>query len=445
MNQRLLAKCAAAFLVLPAFLAPLPSRATFNFAQRSVSRSGQFIIYCPDVGLRVAVTGYVETLKTALLEELGTGDHWKLPVVLNLQHPSTATGSAPLCQVRFFNTEDGSKLQVDVTLREDQFREVRFPQQIIRAVLTELAYRDHPPHEGDLLSSPPAWLVEGLAERFQIRATEKERNAALFKQLIDTGRLPKLRDFLKSNVEAMDSTSRAVYAACSASLLDMLEGLPNGKAALTHLVRDFPNAQGDDAGLLVKFYPTLAGGDAAMEKWWTLGLARASATDRYLGLSLSDTDAKLSPLLSLQVVTDEKKGTKSAFAIADYKEYLKFRTAKAALFARGNDFASLQAQAHPLLRPVVLEYQRIVADLARGNTGRIETRLRETTNYRAMIIERMGKIGDYMNWFEATQMPERSGAFDNYLKAARALGNQAPPRREDPMSRYLDQAEREFE
>lgn len=414
-------------------------------AQRSVSRSQQFVIYCPDIGLRMAVTGYVETLKSAVLDELGMGDHWKLPIVINLARlPTTATG-VPLCQTQLINTEGGSKLEIDVALREDQFKQVRFPQQIIRALLLELAYRTHPPGDGEHYASPPAWLVEGLAERFQAHATESERNAALFQQLIDTGRLPKIRDFLSSNVDVMDNTSRAVYDACASSLVGMLVVLPGGKSNLAQMVRGLPDSGGDPIGLLLKHFQALGASEVSLQKWWTLGLAHSSASNRFLGLSIAETEACIAPLLSLQVVTDEKKGAKSEFALADYKHYLKYRTARAALLSRANDFATLQLKAHPLLRPVVVQYQQTTASLARGSAGRAEASLRDASAYRAMVVARMDKIADYLNWFEATQMPERSGAFDDYLKAAAALENAQPPKRDDPISRYIDQVEREFE
>ena len=431
--------------LLLAFGNPKAPAAIPSYAQRSISRSQQFTIYCPDVGLRMAVTSYVETLKSYVLEEFGLGDHWKIPIVLNLRRPPTTSAGVPLCLVRLFNTDEGSKLEIDIALRENQFKEVHFPQQIIRTILLELAYRTRPPKDGEYLSQPPSWLVEGFAERFQSHATDSVRNAALFRQLIDTGRLPNIRDFLKSNVDVMDSTSQAVYSACASSLVEMLASLPEGKASLSKIARSYPDATGDPASFLVSCFPSLGGADKSLEKWWTLGLARSSTADRYLGLSVPDTNARIVPMLTLHVVTDEKTGAKTSFALADYKKFLKFRTAAAALFARGNDFASLQTKAHPLLRPVVFEYQKVVADLARGKTRRVDATLKELENYRTMIVDRMDKIADYLNWFEATQMPERSGAFDNYLKAAAALENAPAPKRNDPISRYVDQVAREFE
>ena len=423
-------------------LSPSPA---FGLNQRSVSNSRQFIVYCPDVRLRMAVTGFVETAKASALQTLGLRDHWKFPIVVNLMRPSTGNSGRPLCQTSLIHTDEGYKVEIDVALREEQFREVHFPQQIVQAVLLEVAYRDHPPADGDTYANPPAWLVEGISERFQSRATESQPNAALFKQLIETGRLPKIREFLSSNLEVMDSTSRMIYAACASSLVEMLVGLPNGPDNLARIVKDLGKADPDPTAALLKNFASLGGSETALEKWWTLGLARNSASERFLGLSLEETNAKLTALLSLSLVTDPKTGTKATFGLEDYSKFMKVPTARAALFGQSNALAGLVPQAHPLLRPVVLEYQRIVSELARGKTHRVDEALREIGNYRVMVVDRMDKIGDYLNWFEATQIPERSGAFDNYLKAASALENAPAPKRDDAISKYIDQVNREFQ
>ncbi len=433
----------ACLLALP-FLSPQTGQA-LDLTQRSVSTSRQFIIYCPDVGLRMAVTSFVETTKADVLEILGTGDHWKLPIVVNMERPSAnEPASGPLCRVQLLNTEGGAKVEIDLTLRQEQFKEIRFPQQVIRAILLELAYREHLPGEGEHYVEPPAWLVEGLAVQLQTHASGSLPNAALFKQLIETGRLPKISDFLTSNVSVMDSTSRAIYGACASSLIDMLTGLPDGRASLGLMVRKI-NQPDSGASLLLKTFPALGGSEASLEKWWTLGLAHFSASDLYLTLDVPATDARLTPLLSLQIVTDAKKGTKETFQLGDYKAFLKYRTSRAALYTQASALAALEPKTHPLLRPVVLEYQRIASQLARGKTGGIDASLRAVGKYRAIIVERTDKISDYLNWFEATQMSEPSGDFDSYLKAANALENAPQPKRDDPLSRYIDQVEREFE
>jgi len=433
------------WMALGLFLLPAPPVRAFDFLQRSISKSAQFIVYSPDVRLRLAVTGYAETAKQDVLETLGLGDHWKFPIVINLQRPASTDTSGLLSQVRLIQTEGGWKAQIDVVLRDGEFKNVRFPQLVIRAILLELAYRDHPPEIGSHYTEPPSWLVEGLAQNIQARAAESQPNAALFRQLIETGQLPKIRDFLKDNVGVMDPASLAVYGSCASSLVDLLAGTPGGRASLARMLKGLGESDGDPVALLLKYFPTLGGSETELEKWWTLGLAHYSSLDHNLSLSLPETDARLAPLLRIAVVTDEKKKTSAEFEIADYKAFRKYPGAKAALLAQSGELAKLLGQAHPLMRPVVLEYQRIANELALGKTRRMDEALSNVAEYRGLMVDRMDKIDDYLNWYEATQMPEQSGAFEDFIQGAKAMEKWTPPKRNDPISNYIDQLQREFE
>ena len=438
-------------LLLPALLLGLllpvvPGRAAIDTLQRSVSASKQFVVYCPDVRLRISVVSFVETAKHDVLETLGLGDHWQYPIVVNLQPPVSTDTQRPLRQVSLLQTEGGWKVQVDVVLQKGELKQIRFPQLILRAILLELAYRKHPPTVGSAYAELPSWVVEGLAQTLQERATDTQPNAALFRKLIETGQIPAIGDFLKSNIDAMDPTSLAIYGTCSLSLMEMLTGLPGGKAALARMLTELGDAAPTDpVSQLLAYFPALGGSETALEKWWTLGLARYSALDRHLSFSVAETDTRLAPLLTLSVVTDEKQKTKTDFPLADFKAYLKYPDAKAALFKQSEALATLLLQAHPLLRPVVLEYQRIVLDLAQGKKRHAEEALTAAANYRGLIVVRMDKIVDYLNWYEATQMPEQSGAFDDYLRGAKAMEKAVPPKGTDMISKYIDQVEREFE
>lgn len=426
-----------------ALMAPGTARAQ-GLQQRSISRSEQFVVYCPDIRLRLAVSGYAETAKTGVLETLGIGDHWKFPIVVNLRVPEAADTHQPLSRVTLVQTDDGWKTQVDVMLREGELKQVRFPQLIIRAILIEIAYREHPPQQGKSFTLPPSWLVEGLAQSLQTRATGVQPNAGLFRQLIETGHIPKIGDFLGSNVEVMDPTSLAVHDACAASLLDLLANTPGGKASLARMVKGVPESDGDPKALLLRYFPILGGSETSLEKWWALGIARTSTADSHLALSVPETDTQMAALLKLTLVTDPKTKATSDFALADFKAYLKNPGAKKALIECSRGLIALQVQAHPLLRPVVQEYLRIAGELSNGKTRGAEKALESVAAYRHLIVERMDKIDDYLNWYEATQIQEQSGAFNDFLESAKAL-DKPPPKRDDAISKYIDQLEREFE
>ena len=104
---------------------------------------------------------------------------------------------------------------------------------------------------------------------------------------------------------------------------------------------------------------------------------------------------------------------------------------------------ALGTEANTLFRPVIFEYQKIATDLAHGRTRGVRDRLIMLAEYRDELLHRMDEIADFMNWFEATQPTKKSGSFDDYIKAANTFFNQKP-RRDDGMSRYLDEVEQQI-
>jgi DNA-binding protein H-NS len=104
----------------------------------------------------------------------------------------------------------------------------------------------------------------------------------------------------------------------------------------------------------------------------------------------------------------------------------------------------LGTRANPIYRPIILGYQEIVSALARKKTHRITRRLEQLASARRETGNRMEKIDDYLNWFEATQSQTRSGTFAEYLKTA-GRSDDPEPRRRDAISVYLDVLEAQFQ
>ena len=140
----------------------------------------------------------------------------------------------------------------------------------------------------------------------------------------------------------------------------------------------------------------------------------------------------------------DKAGTKKKFPIADFAQYLKLPAARPALANRRQALLALSAEANALLRPVIADYDEVFALLARGKTKALSARMENIERYRTNVLERMDKITDYMNWYEATQAPAPTGEFDSYLKAARELDREENHVFE-PIKRYMDTMEKEYQ
>jgi hypothetical protein len=408
-------------------------------ATRSVSRFRQFVIYCPDASLRRQVASLVEEVKSDVLELLGEADgRWKIPIVLSLV-PSSGDSRPPVV-FQMIATPEGPKIEIDVEIGTD-LAAVNLRKQIVRAVLLEIAYRDRPPvRGGEEYCEAPWWLVDGAIEI--LRRRDLGVDSDLFRRLVQNNKMPPIEQFLGLCAGGLGATAEAIDSACAMGLVQLLIEQPNGRANLSRLVRHWPESGRDPMAALAKDFPGLADGSASLQKWWTLNLARFAATNRYLGLSLDETDKQIAALLEFELVID-KTGAKKRFAVGDYAQFIKLPGARAAMAARKKSMIALSAQANALLRPVIAEYDEIFSILSRGKTSRLADRLEGIEGYRATVLHRMDQIADYLNWYEATQFGTRTNAFDSYLKAANEL-SRSDALRSAPIARYLDLIEKEY-
>src|SRR5438105_15330335 len=87
--------------------------------ERSLSPSGQFVIYGGDATWRGAVSALAERTKANLLAILQRRDQWTTAAVINLQSRAPNLPEIPSAALRFSQTGSSLKLQLDLaTSRE---------------------------------------------------------------------------------------------------------------------------------------------------------------------------------------------------------------------------------------------------------------------------------------------------------------------------------------
>ena len=227
------------------------------------------------------------------------------------------------------------------------------------------------------------------------------------------------------------------------SLLRLLLGLPNGHFLLQGFIRHWPGGDADPEAELLKAFPALNSGGQSLEKWWTLGLASLSTSDRYQGLSLAETSQQLDAMLKFDVVMD-KSGKTRTFTLDQYSAFRKAPGAASALNNLTVRLLGLEAQSNPLMREVVTAYQGLAVDLYHHKSHGLEAHLGALADYRARLTAHMDQIADYLNWYEATQRIRASGSFDEYIRTADEVDKDPGAPRTDPISQYMDGVEREM-
>jgi hypothetical protein len=398
--------------------------------ERSVSPSHQFIIYGGDATLRGAVSELAERTKANLLALLRQSDRWKTAIVINLQPEQANLPEIPPAELRLSQTGSGMKLQLDLTIAQNLDASL-MERELLRAILLEMIYRkesDIAP--GVAFVEPPAWLLDGV-----LALTPGRDRAPLVEALSVSQKTMSLEEFLRQRPELLDSAARTLYRACSFALVQLLVDGIEGRTRLTRYIDNLSNASNDPVADLKARFPVLAGN---AEKTWQSALTRASSAQNYQLLTFIESERRLDDLLRAKIPNTEK-----SLDLSDLARRKASAAEKDALNQLGQVLFLFVSQANPVLRPVAREYQQMAALLARGKRRGIAKRLTRLQKTREQLAARMSDVDDYMNWFEATQLPARSGVFADYLRAA-SQPQATSPRRRDPISVYLDTLEDQF-
>jgi hypothetical protein len=403
----------------------------------SVSPSRQFVIYGADEALRGTISELAEQTKTNLLALLPQRDEWKTAVVINLQSQQANLPEVPPVDLRVSQTGFGVKLQLDLTVGPNLDGSL-IERQLLRAILVEMIYRD----EGDLVAGtmlvePPDWLLEGV-----LALTPGREREPLIQALSTTDKEKSLEEFLGQRFDLLDSAGRMLYKAYSVALVQLLLDERGGRSPLAQYIANLSHASNDPVADLKAWFPPLR---EDLQKKWHSTLARLSGHQTYELLTFAESERRLDELLQIKISDHSRnRGKQKTVNLGELAGRKASPDEKAAVDQMSQCFLLILGTMHPVLRPVAREYQQVAALLAHGKRKGIAKRLSHLEVTRNDLAARMGQIDDYLNWFEATQMKNQSGAFSDYLKAANQSQVSAP-RRRDPLSVYLDALEDQIE
>jgi hypothetical protein len=403
--------------------------------ERSVSPSRQFIIFGGNRILRGAVSDAAERTKSTVLTLLQVRDQWSVPILLNLQRPQANVPEIPPVLLDFSQTGAGLKIQLDLLVTPESQPAV-LQREILRAVLLEMSYRSLPSlPAGTPYIAPPDWLIDGIL-------TLDNESPEIFDGLDNAAtNPPTLRDFLTQRPVLLDSPSRALYRACASTLLRMLLEHDNGRTQLARYVADLPRASTDMLVDLQSHFLWLGSDSGAIEKTWRENIPRIARERRFALLTFTATSERLDECLLTKVAQDRDK--KNSLTLDETVRASRPNIDIAAAKKLGERLMLLTSRAHPLVRPIVVDYQLAAESVARKKRQGLAKRLANSRALREKITARMSEVDDFMNWYEATQAKTVSGAFRDYLHAS--ASNDAVPRRRDALSVYLDALETQLQ
>lgn len=407
--------------------------------ERSVSTSRQFLVYGADVRLRGAICDLAERTKREVLQLIDRRDEWATPIVVNAQYPRANLPETPPAALSFAQTGFGLKFQLDLTIPSD-VSQPGVRRELLCAIVLEMMYRrETNMPAGTIYVPPPDWLLDGIPPSQS--AFDRGSWLDVLRTQVTARKISSLEDFLRPRkLSGLDGTGRSLYRAYSFALVELLTKTPDGRARLAHFIADLPSASNDPMADLAAHFPELSNASSA-EKAWRLCIEQLATSQPFQLLSAEETEQKLDKLLAVKIST---AGREINYRLEEFPQFVRNASSRSTLAGSSRDLSVLGTRANPMYRPVIYEYEKITALLARGKTGGIAERLARLRASRNAVATRVRKIDDYINWFEATQSQEPSGDFTDYLKSAEQA-SRPEPRRRDPISVYLDVLETQFQ
>lgn len=409
----------------------------FDGAASVISSSKHFTISGGDAATRGTAANLAEETKNEFLRLAEEKDEWKVPVRISLM--GKQGDPAPLREtvLRMTITDNGYEIGIFVNLSRGLRREP-FKRAVTEALVYARGVQDLGNTDTEIPLTVPPWFVEGLQEATAWRLNQSDRK--LYDVLFRHGGLFKLDDlFSLSEAEytAIDAASRAAFRVSSGALLMALLEQPDGKEGFRAFLKDLATYQGEMPGLLRRHFPDLNLSANSLEKWWALQLANKGAAPLSESLGVVNTDRALEDALKLRY--HDTKGTLLEIPLSGWEAVAGMEEAERieAVRLAEDDLLRLSYRSFPSYRVLLLEYQSLLSNLAKGNTKDMAKSLEALADTRGTMVAKAERARDFMNWFEITRARETSGAFDDYLSLKARLKSQ-PNRRKDGMSAYLD-------
>jgi len=422
--------CASLILLGVLVCAPPGVAATL---ERSISTSRQFLVYGPDIGLRSAICDVAERTKSDLLRRIGRRDEWATPIVIHAQYRQANLPETPRANLNLSQTGCGLKLQLDLIIAPDVAHS-EIQRELLGALLLEIRYRGAPDlSAGTTYVPPPDWLLDGL------RPHASDRMSGNWATLAAAHKILPLEEFLRQRPGLLDASGRSLYGAYSVALVEFLTQMSNGQQRLARFISALPSASKDALADLRIHFPEIdaVGGS---RNTWISHLARLAARPSYRSLSGPETERVLNEKLKVRISI---AGSEKEYRLHEFRAFIREPAARPALTRLDRELSALVGRANSIYRPVIYEYEKVAARLARGKTHGIAERLAGLAASRKRIANQMRRVDDYMNWFEVTQPREPSGAFADYMRSADS--GMRSQRRRDPISVYVDVLEVQFQ
>ncbi len=405
---------------------------------------------------------------------------WMIPIRVDLWGRSNEVYKGPDLRTSVeIGPDDRFLIRLSVKVH-DRFREEAFRLELVKALLIEqmvAPFVDRPAAFRKSKVLAPGWLAYGFDELLQHR--KDGQPSAFYRGILGSGQMLTPEKLVEiSDPESMEPVTRAAFRASAAAFVEALLNQPGGEAGVRAFLADLGGSDGGSVmPLLRQHFPAFREMDQGMEKWWALEIATMGIQQGFEYMTPAETEKWLTDALTVNIKpvaeTAAVGGAKPAFGflqrfrkekpgesgeaesvksggepfiggIERYDEFIKLPGAEEELERAFRRLQRVKLTGFPLYRPVFVRYETILQRLIAGKLKGIDTEIEAVAGMRLKINETLTKAADHLNYFEATQTPQRSRAFDDYLKMRRILQEDTMPKREDRITQFMDKVEKEI-
>lgn len=312
---------------------------------------------------------------------------------------------------------------------------------VITMVLYERALRDVRADALPSSISVPQWLITGVQQAILWKSGKADRR--MYRNLFEKAEMMSPNAIISTkNVARLDASSREVYEVSCGVLVMCLVSREGGPAQLRELVAESVLAEGTPEEIIASHFHELGIDEGMLHRWWALQLASMAEAPATEMLTPMETEQQLRDLITLlhydpDTRTSMPVSLDNVYALMEVPEW------RGKLRPVSDRLLELSAHAFPGYRPIIVEYQRLIAELLSGKSADdVQQILGPVRELREAYVTTSTRARDYLDWYEITHLGKSptKGSFAAYREAMDVL------RREDNgpethMSRYLEDIE----
>lgn len=397
------------------------------------SSSRQFIVYGEIGADRSDVCSQAEALRARIRRALQLRETWTVPVSISLRYASDPQERTET-RLRLEFNEAGPLVRIEVRHGKDR---APLNRDLVEAILIDVAYSEF----GGTSRRPfriPAWVVEGFLGLTEL-GDSGHPAAAMFVALFEANSVPPLEEFFNNKSSATSSGGEELYRGFSTTLIRLLLEQTEGPRTMCNFLAGLASGVDGSYDSTLAYFPLLGGTRSSAQRWWALAVARIASRYNHGPYSVADTDRLVGEIVAKPV----RIGAAEVAVLNGDAFTPPARRTKIVLMPLVSELQRLALRANPLLLPVVLEYVKVAALLEQRKFEEASGQLARLRLLRQEIIARAAELTAFLDWHEATQSTEFSGAFKGYFELLREFKKKTTVRT-DPVGEYLNAIEREL-